>query len=716
MNQRVEAIGAGIQGSVLTNKYIVPGSSSWNNLIGYYKLFPNEIVSNETIDISATPVNGVLKNIETNQYNSAPLPYISEGNGDWTSRSTWDQNIGNAQENWWSYPNDKGINGTDIQWNIAKISHTIDSKANDIYLLGLLSESNTLTMTGDNNTATGQALTISHYLNLNGIIDLDGESQLVQTTGSILEETSLGYLERDQQGTANSFNYNYWTSPVSIQGTGNNSGYKIGEVLNDGTDPQIPGPISFDYWYEYADYTYSGPKHISSYWFYTFNGDADTYVQWSQVSELDLLPAGIGYTMKGTMGWANVQDYQNYTFRGKPNNGDITLQISSGSNLLIGNPYPSAIDGTKFIDDNLGAFNGSIYLWDHFGPENSHYLADYVGGYAITNKAGEVRAISTDERINSNDEISNKYPGRYIPVGQAFFISTVQDVNGSGTSSGGTVKFTNGQRVFVTEANKADSQFLSHENPRKAFKSTYSKDNRFKIRLHYRGPKGYHREILVTADELTTNNFDLGYDAPLIEDNLEDMYWLINESEFVIQAVPNFDKEQVLPLGIRVGEAGEFSIEIENLENLDKSFNIYVHDKENGTYHNLSKNEFKAEAEEGEFNDLFEIVFAKPGEVAVDETDEEVIEVPVEEILIGTQFNIDYLRESKVLILENPDLLKIERVELYSLNGQSLGVFENTPVQEVINLTIEKTLSSAVYIVKVFSEKGQYSKKIIINR
>ena len=78
---------------------------------------------------------------------------------------------------------------------------------------------------------SGNELFISHYFKLNGVIDLNGESQLVQPEGSILEETSTGYLDRDQQGTANSFNYNYWTSPVSLTGASNNSGFKIDKVL-----------------------------------------------------------------------------------------------------------------------------------------------------------------------------------------------------------------------------------------------------------------------------------------------------------------------------------------------------------------------------------------------------------------------------------------------------------------------------------------------------
>ena len=90
---------------------------------------------------------------------------------------------------------------------------------------------------------------------------------------------------------------------------------------------------------------------------------------------------------------------------------------------------------------------------------------------------------------------------------------------------------------------------------KKSSNNTYKKDSRYKIRVKFESPKGYHRQLLVAADANSTQGFDLGYDAPLIENNVEDMYWMIDETEFVIQAVPNFNLDQVLPLGFKVAEA-----------------------------------------------------------------------------------------------------------------------------------------------------------------
>src|SRR5690606_25856325 len=99
-----------------------------------------------------------------------------------------------------------------------------------------------------------------------------------------------------------------------------------------------------------------------------------------------------------------------------------------------------------------------------------------------------------------------------------------------------------------------------------------------KIWLKFKSPKGYHRQILVTADDRATENFDLGFDAPMIDNNVEDMYWYFNNYQFVIQGVPDFDIERVLDLGVKVEEKGTLNISIDDLENIPDEMNIYLAD------------------------------------------------------------------------------------------------------------------------------------------
>ena len=732
MNQRIKANGTKVSGVEIPLD--VPGNLTWDKLKGYYQM--EKVANGFTIGETASAIKGKLINIVTTQERTAPLPYISAKAGLWFDDTTW------LHPQVWDYPNSTGINSDTINWNIARVSHNINSGGKDITVLGLLSKSAKLTIAKPGETLnennSGQSLTITHYLELNGNIDLVGESQLLQTEGSVLEETSSGFIERDQQGTANSYNYNYWSSPVSLQGATipNNSGYTIGSVMLDGTNSATPLGLSFGAWYEYADGAYASPRKISNYWLYEFNGTSNVYSDWKHVGSAGALEAGEGYTMKGTSGGAEISDRQNYVFKGKPNNGDITLSIGKDQNYLLGNPYPSALDADQFIKDNLkdggtnpvgNIFNGALYFWDHFAGK-THILADYIGGYATYNLSGGVAAASTDERINANDDPGSKIPGQFIPVAQGFFINTVLDPTLSPTITvdGGNVIFKNSQRVFKKETDPMISQFLRPETNSQKAKQV---ETRSKIRLDFKSPMGYNRQILVGSDPNTTNGFDLGYDAQLNDYNLEDMFWLIDNIEFVIQGVPNFGIDQVLPLGIKINETGEFSIKINKLENVAEDVNIYLKNLQDSTYFDLRKGDYSMTLDPGNYYEHFQIVFQnekasteEPDPVveteeeatAEEEQEQGAIETEEEEILDG-EIKVFYVGNNREIAVLNPSKFKIERIVIYDMLGQIIQEYQNISNEKEVRLPVRE-FPAAVYAIKLYSGSKEISKSIILIR
>jgi hypothetical protein len=750
MNQRLKILESPIGTTPITGTVLpleVPGALTWASLQGYYQLIAADVdVANGiTLDETSFKINGILKNIDTNQDNSAPLPYISSSDGDWNISSTW------LRPDVWEYPNANGINGEKIDWNIARISNKINSNSKDITLLGLISEKannlpedSKLNMEGSVPNNTGNGLTITHYLKLDGIIDLNGESQLVQTEGSILEDSSSGYIERDQQGKRNSYVYNYWSSPVSTQGPGvNNAPYSVKSILMDGTIPSMPTNIIFRPEYWAADGARTTPRiTISTYWLWGYSiAEANIYTEWDPILEDGPLNTGEGFTMKGTDGTASISAEQNYTFRGKPHNGDIVLpRIAAGQNYLIGNPYPSSIDANKFILDNLkfpdviGAtnttnnFNGALYFWDHFA-RTTHTLVEYVGGYATRNLIDGVPAASTDERINANNAKGTKIPGQFIPVAQGFFINSSFDPNLSEnyTADNGYVIFKNSQRAFVKETIPGNSQFLRPETNSQKDKQA---DTRSKIRLDFKSPMGYHRQILVGVDPNTTNGFDLGYDAQLNDNNLEDMFWLIDNVEFVIQGVPNFGIDQVLPLGIKINEAGVFSIKINKLENVADDMNIYLKNLQDSTYFDLRNGDYSLNLDPGNYYERFQIVFQKekisteePDPVVETEeettTEEEEQEqeqgtAGEEEILDG-EIKVFYVGNSRELAILNPSKFKIERIVIYDMLGQIIQEYQNISNEKEVRLPVRE-FPAAVYAIKLYSGNKEISKNIILIR
>ena len=713
MNQRIKN-NTNVRGEIIPLD--VPNNLKWETLKGYYRLITSEATNGITKNKIPNGIDGRLKNIQSTQQNTAPLPYIATG-GDWWNINSW------KQPQVWDTPNSTGVNSEKINWNIARLDGKILTNAattdnsNSITLLGLIDDGGSLIMDGTNQTS-GNELHISQYLGLNGHIDLNGESQLVQLENSQI--SGSGSLERDQQGTASSFNYNYWSSPVLPDS--NSDTYKVNQVMHDGSKIGTNEfeDINFKWPHTHADGPKTNPIKISDYWINTFRKKkANQYSAWEQIGSYTSIKAGEGYTMKGTENIdISTGKLQNYTFNGFPNNGDIALPgILPDQNYLIGNPYPSAINAYDFILDHISAgegnhtqnvFNGSLYFWDHYSGK-THYLAEYIGGYATYNLSGGLRAISTDERINNQTDLKGtKEPGQFIPVGQGFFINTATGDPNAQTNNeikGGTITFKNKFRAFSSEENENNSQFLGPENQGKEKNDVkLSQDTRYKIRLNFYSPTGYNRQILATADSKTTNYFDLGFDAPLLDNAKEDMYWLINGSRFVIQGVPNFNLDQKLPIGLKIADEKEFSIEIGELENVPDIIDIYLRDNSDSTYHDLRKEAFKASLPAGEYQDLYEIVFH---DVISTRKDKEPGEGPIDYY---------YSLDNREFVISNPELHKIEHINIYNIAGQLVDQHFGIPDLKEIHVPQKKSLSSAVYIVKVYTDAGDYAKKVIIRK
>ncbi len=231
--------------------------------------------------------------------------------------------------------------------------------------------------------------------------------------------------------------------------------------------------------------------------------------------------------------------------------------------------------------------------------------------------------------------------------------------------------------------------------------------------MKFESPKGYHRQILVTRDENTSNGFDIGYDAPLIENNVEDMYWWFGDHGFVIQGVPDFEKDQVLPLAIKTNAGGEFKIKIDETENWPDGKELYLKDNLSDSIHDILKEDYIGTTEEtGEILDRFELIFFKEqAEDVVDLDPDDIVnpELPIIDGLVG----ISYSTFSKQVKITNFDLLKVEKVMIFDMGGKLIQEYDGLPTEREIRLGM-RPVRSGVYIVKVFSENGISNKKIIV--
>ncbi len=547
----------------------------------------------------------------------------------------------------------------------------------------------------ENNTTLNvreNSLRVVNNLTLNGLIDLEGESQLLQDTGSTFDAASTGSIEIDQQGTGNSFRYNYWSSPVNSRGTK----FTIDEVLRNGTNPTTP--ITYGAAYAFAEQNIdSSPIQLSTYWMYVLRNSGAGYAAWYRVGNTGEILVGEGYTMKGSNTSAALQ---NYTFVGKPNNGNISLTLNAGFDYLVGNPYPSAINAAQFLLDNTST-TGEIYFWEHYGGD-THNLAGYQAGYATRNLLDAVPATSAVGVSNLVPPgLIKKIPGPYIAVGQAFFV-----VGGAVNSQ---IQFNNGQRDFVKESS-GNAVFMKSSNSKAKTEKTQAADLRPKFRIGFDAPKISHRQLLLGVDERATKAVDWGFDAEIYEIFADDMYWMLDGKKYVIQGTNAIGLNSEVPLGIQLSKTGMVTIKIDALENVDDDTTIYLKDKLTGEIFNMRDKPVQLNLTAGKYADRFVLVFKTQKLVAEDVKAEILIPTASQPIIEGIHvFMNNAIGELQIKNNSGDEILS---VALINALGQTIQTWNSNFNIRTISLPINT--ATGVYLVQINTKTGKTVKKISV--
>ena len=713
MNQEIEKFGdATVNGKIIPQSILKNEIKTiqWNKLKAYYDFnsFYGTTVEGLTDDRNFLRIKYLNKSKAIIKTQTAPLPYETIADGTWSNEAVWKN--GNLQK----IPNDNSIitgNPTlTVNGNIVKINHNITSLGN-ITLLGLyvdgVNSSNYKTLSAQNNSK----VEVSHYLKLDGLIDLQGRSQLIQTLNSELDATSKGFIKRSQQGTGNKFNYNYWSSPVGpINATTNNNNYNLNSVFKDGTNSANPLNIN---WIGGFDGALSSPISLARYWLWKFENGTQ-YANWVQFNENGLLRPSQGFTLKGN---GAVGSTQNYTFVGKPFNGTINSNTVLANNLyLVGNPYPSAIDAYQFIMDNINTITGTIYIWEHSPTNSTHNLGGYTGGYStitLTGGTGPVAPAGIKGLGNSS-----KIPKQYIPVGQAFFVGGKSDLG-----SAQPIIFNNGQRFFVKE-DATDNLGAPISNTlirNTGINSKTTQVNRFednsnyplyndyftKIRLGVITPNNNYRELLIGFLEYeATEGIDIGYDGKQIDTQTNDAYFMIENNPYNILGVGFFDTSKTYTLGIKTAVTGITKIKIDAVEFLNAEQKVYIHDKVTDIYHDITTQPAELNLPIGVYNNRFELLFSNKTEQTLD-----VEETVLPESLLNIYLNNS---ENKLHIQKN-STIEIKKIEVYNILGQSISTHNKFNAGDNFSVDFPSKTSTGVYIIKVITNNGNLTKKVLKN-
>ena len=569
-------------------------------------------------------------------------------------------------------------------------------------------------------------------------IYLRNEAQLIQ--GNNTGNTGTGKLSIYQTGTANTYTYNFWSSPVGNTDANNavNRAFRANNNLYD----LVSAPITSNL----ATYTtgYNGSSTpslvISSFWFYTYDPGI-LYSDWDAIFETGTVNAGYGFTMKG-----NPSGAQLYDFRGKPHNGTLTAAILNGQETLVGNPYPSALDAYYFINDPLNTgiadefdpvdnpyFTGVLKYWEQQAGATSHALSNYVGGYAhytiaTDNDNGTPADLSDDSVFESfvpaaftmylldgspasGPPINGvKTARRYIPVGQGFMIEG---------NTNGTVTFRNSQRTFYKQSGTESYFFRTSNNAsnsnaaieRTTNEIQYNENGqsivpngskRFRINVGFdnNGNESYTRQLLMNFHHSATDGFDYGLEAKTEIELASDAHWVLNNDAYIIQAF-DYDIELKIPLVVKIGNEQLSRFSILDVQNFEINQPIYIHDIENDTYTNLQEQAYELILPTGDYTNRFEITFQTREALHIENITDEDFEV------------FQNTKNAELTVL-NPNELSIKSVTLIDVTGKVVINSKDLGIQNEYRFST-KSLSEGVYIATVTVDNNQViSKKVVI--
>ncbi|RMA57764.1 M36 family metallopeptidase [Ulvibacter antarcticus] len=386
------------------------------------------------------------------------------------------------------------------------------------------------------------------------------------------------------------------------------------------------------------------------------------------------LNAGEGYLIRPS--FANSGSY-NYVYnQGTLNNGEILYPAYFGDDKedspnVISNPYASAMDAALFISSN--AMVDEVYFWEHLttpaggipGPLNENFSMEDISTYNGT------MGIPA-----SNDPGTSTTPNGIISTGQGFGIKA---------NAGGNVTFNNAMRL--TSGNTT-------------LRRPVEKDL-----LWIMVREGQYHMGSTTGIgflENATAGLDQGYDTQKLGTVVSLYTHLLDGSEQLgIQGREAFNPDITIPMGFSTliqADAGlPYVISISDLEGtLIEEATVYLIDHQENTVTNLSEANYTFLSDAGTFNNRFTIQFEGLVLGTVNNTLEDIALYPN-----PTQ---------NMITIVSPGIM-IAKAEVYDVRGRKVNEVsfanENDYHLDLSNL------ESAMYFVKISSENGSITKRIV---
>ncbi|MCU7618719.1 T9SS type A sorting domain-containing protein [Chryseobacterium sp. PBS4-4] len=522
-----------------------------------------------------------------------------------------------------------------IAWSNGNPSSTVNATINSDYTgAGFAAQTITVNPTVTLTINSGQTVTTWNTTNNGNIIVNDGGNFIQNVGATYTAGTGSSFVANRNSASAVN-KYVFWSSPVVDQNIF--TAYTLGSSA-------------------------TAPTYVM-----TYNTGTNFYDLVTNADGNFVTNSGKGYSVKVPQANAGV------LFGGTnktPNNGIVNVSLAGttgGSNNfnLIGNPYPSNLDLTLFYNANNTAIGSTLWFWDNTTGNVTTQTGSTATnvGYATINAASGTWTEAPGTQSYNSATLNGL--GSIAKIGQGFIVKSVD---------AGQVSFTNAMRASTAGVTLNKNLDVNA--------------GKFWIKL----TTSYGNTVTqaVTYSQNALNTYDV-YDSKAMGTGSDAFYSLADAEKVIIQGKAPFNINDVVPLGTKHFENGNFTVSLAHKEGLFTNGQaIYLHDKSTGTYTDLQNQAYTFTANAGEFTNRFEIVY-KLNVLATSEVQKDSFEIYRD----GEDF---FVRNNK----------NIENIEIFDAAGRKVQNIDSN--SKLVRIKLE---SKGLYIIKAKSAGKEYSKKVI---
>ncbi|GHT65405.1 hypothetical protein AGMMS50239_25100 [Bacteroidia bacterium] len=356
---------------------------------------------------------------------------------------------------------------------------------------------------------------------------------------------------------------------------------------------------------------------------------------------------------KGYVVYAEGEGEVTYTFTGIPNTGDVEVPL------------------TRTADVTKEGFNlvGNPYLsyidWDEVSSVNGSVVEPTIW-YRTKTDAYQFYTYSSESGLS--DPVL-EYPLQYIPPMQGFWVRA--------NNAAGTFKFTEDAKRSNETAGAGNGNILRQATG----------NQRPLVRLQL-ADGGKTDRAVIFADKNAKDGFDR-YDSGKMFSSDAAIYTVAGNEKLIFNGLSAISAGTEIALGFSTGHSGEYSIAAIAVQDLD-GFDVILKDNSQATEFSLTDGEaYRFTSGITDNTSRFSVILREQKSV----TD-----------VVPVNGEVSVYASNNTLYVQSP--VAVKQVRVYNLVGKLLY----STKESVIN-----NVSSGICIVKVETENGTVSRKVIVN-